>query len=110
VPIVVGVGAVTLLGGALAFELSAESTYDKTDPSITADPKKQDDLWHSANTKRYVAEGFAVAGVAAAGVAVWLFLRDRGHEQAATVSTRSRLQMAPIVGSDRAGLGLMGTY
>ena len=83
-PIVVGVAAVGLLGGGLALELSASSTYDQA--KTEADDAKQTDLWHSANTKRYAGEGLATAGIAAAGVAVWLFVRSGSGEHASTTA------------------------
>ena len=79
-PIAFTAGAVVLLGGALGFDLWGDSTYDqsKKEPDLA----KQTDLWHSANTKRYVAEGMLGAGVACAGVAVWLWLRHPAKTEA----------------------------
>jgi hypothetical protein len=79
-PIALSAGAVVLLGGALGFDLWGDSTYDqsKKEPDLA----KQTDLWHSANTKRYVAEGMLGAGVACAGVAVWLWLRHPAQPEA----------------------------
>lgn len=55
-------------------------------------------MWHSANTRRYVAEGLAVAGVASAGIAVWLFVRGSGEH------------VAPVVAADRAGVAVFGRW
>lgn len=72
-------GAAVLLGGALGFDLWGDSTYDqaKKEPDL----QKQTDLWHSANTKRYIAEGMLGAGVACAGVAVWMWLRHPAQSE-----------------------------
>jgi hypothetical protein len=108
VPLVLGAAALGLLGGAVGIELWARSTYDQS--KREPDNARQDSLWHSASTRRYVAEGLGVAGVACAGVAAWLYLR--GGDPEATTATRqaSRLVIGPITGSDRAGLVLAGTY
>jgi hypothetical protein len=84
-PLAVGAGAVALLGAAVGFELWARSTYDDA-KAETTDQGRRDSLEDSANTKRYGAEGFAVAGVACAGVAVWLLLRPspRGTDETAS--------------------------
>ena len=73
-PIAVTAGAVVLLGGALAFDLWGDSTYNDAKAEMTSQSRR-DSLYDSANSKRYVAIGFGVGGVAAAGVAVWLWLR-----------------------------------
>lgn len=100
VPIVIGVAAVGLLGGGLAMELSASSTYDKA--KVEPNDSKQLDLWHSANNKRYAAEGLATAGIAAAGVAVWLFLRSGSDEHATATA------LAPVVDQHGGMLVLTG--
>lgn len=100
VPIVIGVAAVGLLGGGLAMELSASSTYDKA--KVEPNDAKQLDLWHSANTKRYAAEGLATAGIAAAGVAVWLWLRSGSDEHATATA------LAPVVDQHGGMLVLTG--
>lgn len=82
VPIAVGAGALVLLGGALAFDLWGDSTYNDAKAEMTSQSRR-DSLYDSANTKRYVAIGLGAGGIAAAGVATWLFLRG-GHDEAAT--------------------------
>lgn len=101
VPIAVGAGGVALLGGALAFELSSRSSYDAAKAELM-DQSKRDSLYDSANTKRYLAQGFAVGGVACVGVAVWLFLRsDSG---ASTTTASKQLVVSPN------GIALMGAF
>jgi hypothetical protein len=106
VPLALGGGAIALAGGAVGFALWGSSTYDKakTEP----DNAKQDSLWHSANTRRYVAAGLGVASVACAGVAVWLYLRP--GSEAPSEAHAARVHLAPIVTGDGAGLLLMGSY
>jgi hypothetical protein len=93
-PIVLGAGAIALGGGALAFSLWGDSTYNAAKAEM-ADPNRRSSLYNSANTKRYVAQGLGVAGLACAGAAVWMYLHRRAdhprasaHESALIVSPR----------------------
>src|SRR5262249_28394090 len=97
--------AIALAGGAIGLELWARSTYDQSKTEV--DNAKQDSLWHSANTRRYIAEGLGVAAVASAGVAVWLYLPQPRPE---SPPGHARVQVAPVVASDRAGVLLIGRY
>lgn len=105
VPLVVGGAAIALAGGALGFELWARSTYDSSRAEVDND--KQTSLWHSANTRRYVAEGLGVASLAAAGVAVWLILRP-GAE--APDGRTARVELAPMIARQAAGLVVVGGF
>src|SRR5262249_22685214 len=86
---------VALLGGALGFDLWGDSTYNQ------AQQQGSVALWNSANTKRYVAEGMLVGGIAASGIAAYLWLRG-GHETATVV--------APVVSPGGAGVQLGGRW
>jgi len=99
-PIVVGAGAVVLGGTALAFELSARSTYDESTREM--DDAKQQDLYTSANTQRYIADGFAVASVITAGVAVVLLLRHNSSGDGPAVQ--------PTVTAHGGGVQLVGRF
>ncbi|HSN25890.1 MAG TPA: hypothetical protein VLT45_06375, partial [Kofleriaceae bacterium] len=99
-PLALTAGAVMLLGGSLGFELWGESTYD--DAKKEPDPAKQDSLWSSANTKRYVAEGMLGAGIAVGAVAVWMWLR---HPEAT-----EKVAVTPLAGGGIAGLALDGRF
>lgn len=101
-PYIIAGGAVALLGGALVFELSSRSDYDasKREP----DDAKQDDLYQSAKTSHYVAQGFAIAGIATLGVATYFYLRDRKDEPAPTQV--GKLRVVPVITTERAGLQL----
>lgn len=108
VPLALAGGALALAGGAVGLEIWGSSTYAraKTEP----DNARQLALWHSANARRYVAEGLGAASLACAGVAVWLYLRA-GKGEAPSPSTHAgRIHLVPIVASDRAGLLVMGRY
>jgi hypothetical protein len=102
-PVTIGLGAggIAVLGGALAFDLWGDSTYN----SAKAEPNdaKQLDLWHSANTKRYVAEGMLVGGIAAIGVAVYFYLH--GVEEDPAAHSTAKLFIAPTVASSGASSG-----
>jgi hypothetical protein len=104
-PIVVGGSAVVLLGGALGFSLLASSTYDKAKAEMV-DQARRDSLYDSANNKGYVAQGLAVAGVGCAGVAVWLYLRQRGARAESSATQSARWLLAPM-GS---GAGVVGRF
>ncbi len=101
-PYLLGGGSVVLLGTGLVFELSAQSTYAASRKQ--PDDAKQTSLWRSANNKRYVAEGLAVAGFALAGVAVWRYLRH------GTVETPAQFSVVPMVDGDQAGFQVFGRY
>jgi hypothetical protein len=107
-PLAFGGAALGLIGGAVGFELWASSTYDRS--KRESDNARQDSLWHSANTRRYVAASLGVAGIACAGVAAWFYLRGGEPEMTSTRTQASRLIIEPILGSNRAGLVLMGRY
>lgn len=87
--IAVGAASVALLGAGLGFELWGESKYD--DAKAATVQTQRDSLESAANTRRYAAEGLAVAGVAGAGVAVWLFLRSHGEH----APRESRIEIVP---------------
>jgi hypothetical protein len=106
VPIALGGAALALAGGAVGFELSARSTYDKAE--VEVDDARQRSLWSSAKTRRYVAQGLGVASLASAGVAVWLYLRADNDE--ASPVREARVQVMPAVDGNRAGLVVMGRY
>lgn len=102
VPIVVGAGAVALLGGAAAFHFWGNATYDDAKAEMT-DQARRDSLYDSANQKRFIATGLAVAGVAAAGVSVWLLLRT-GSESRTAVARNRDLVVSPT------SISLVGTF
>ncbi len=104
-PLVLGGVAIVLAGGAIGFELWGKSTYDQTDQGT--DSQKLD-AWHSANNKRYIAEGMGVAALGCAGVAVWLYVRGR-HAPADERVARG-VVVTPVVASERAGVALMGRF
>jgi len=87
--IITGAASVVLLGAAVGFELWGESKYN--DAKATAVQSQRDSLESAANTRRYAAEGFAVAGLVGAGVTTWLLLRGHNEEPA----HEARLEVAP---------------
>jgi hypothetical protein len=99
-PFVLAGSALVLGGAALGVDLWARGTY--RDSQREADNGRQQDLWKSAKTQRYFAQGFAVASVATAGLAVWWFVRDRRE--------RKRFEVAPMAGHTTAGLSIGGSW
>ena len=84
VPMLTIAGGAVLIAGGVVFELQGESTYDDAKKEMT-DQARRNSLESSANTKRYTAEALGVAGLAVAGVGVWLYLRkpaEASHETA----------------------------
>jgi hypothetical protein len=108
IPLIVGAGAVALAGTALGFELWARSSNSQIADEKTSNDRRIS-LWHSANNKRFVAEAAGVASLACAGVAVWLYLRA-GPEAAPPAAQASRVQLAPTLARDGAGLLVFGRY
>jgi hypothetical protein len=101
VPFVVGGIGLGLVGGAIGLELSARSTYDDAKAEMTSQTRR-DDLYNSANTKRHVAQGMAVAGAAGIGIAVWLLLRSGESD----TSTATAVRVVPT----SSGISIMGSY
>lgn len=107
VPIALAVGAVVLGGGAVGFELWGRSQHDDAQSAADANDRQRAlDLQDSANTKRYVAQGFGIAAIAAAGISIVLFVR--GGDEAPAQTTR--LQVVPTASRELAGLSLSGAW
>ena len=100
VPLVLAGGALVLAGVGVGFELSAESTYNQY-RTVGGDSP----LFDSANHKRYAAEGFAVGGIACLSVAAFLYFH---HGE--TAPNTVRLQLAPSVDTNHAGLVIVGRF
>lgn len=101
-PLALGIGAIALGGGALGFELWAESTYNDAKAEMTSQSRR-DSQYSSANTERHVAQGVGIAGLAAAGAAVWLYLH--GREASPTVTAKNHeLMITPT------GIALVGKF
>lgn len=105
-PLWLGGGAVLALGGALGFHLWGNSIYHKAE--VEPDRDRQTSLWHSANTRRYVAEGLAVVGVGCAATAIWRHLR-RSPDQDDDANTRHLTAQLRFSESE-VGLQLVGAW
>lgn len=103
VPIALAGGAVVLVGGALGLDLIARSQYRKAERE--PDDVAQQAQWEGAKTKRFLAQGLAAAGVGAAGVAVWLYLRAGTQPEG-----KPGLAFQPVLADDRAGVQLQGRF
>lgn len=101
-PLAFAGGAIVLGGVGVGFELAGESTYNQAKAELTSQMQRNS-LYNSANSQRYTAEGFAIAGIASAGVAVWMYLRYRSDEHPPKTA---KLQLVPSVG----GVTLLGRY
>jgi hypothetical protein len=99
-PLAFGVAALASGGGAVFFFRRGDQIY--ADAEEETDRMRQDELWHSANNNRYLAEGLVVAGVACAAVSVWLFVRrgsDKSDHVALTPSVQDGGMTVQLVGS-----------
>jgi len=96
---VVGGSGIALAATGLVFHLLAGSAYD--DALAEGNDDNQKRYWDTANTRRYIAIGTGVAGVAALGTGVWLFLRARPDE---------RVTVQPAVGSQGASVLVSGWF
>jgi hypothetical protein len=105
VPILVGGGGAALLGGSLGFWLWGNSTYDDAKAEM-ADLARRSSLYDSANRKRYVAEGLAIAGAGCAGVAVWLYVRQRGATTEPASAQARQVMLVPTI----SGIGVAGSF
>lgn len=97
----VGGAGVALIGVGAIVMVSAKSTYD--DAVVEGDDGRQYQLWQSANHKLYVGEALAGAGLAAAAVGVWLYIRGGERE-----SPRAALHVQPR--ADGGAVVLEGRY
>ncbi|MFN0247491.1 MAG: hypothetical protein ACKV2T_11445 [Kofleriaceae bacterium] len=98
-PYIVGGGGVVLVGAAVGLGLWGRATYADA-KAETSSQSRRNDLESSANTKLLAAQGVGIAGVAAIGVAVWLFVRG-GDE---TPRTARVLSVTPN------GVAIGGTF
>ena len=62
-----------------------------------------------ASTKRHVALGMAVSGLACGGVAAWLYFTGRAAENRSTSVNSARVDAVPVVGAAM-GLAIMGGF
>ena len=102
-PLVLGAGALALLGGGLGFELWAEARYDAAKSEMMSQSRR-DSLYSAANTRRYVAEALGTAGLGAAAAAIWVYLRDGNRP--ADAATGTSLHVVPTA----AGLAVAGRF
>jgi hypothetical protein len=100
---VVATGALALGVAAIGLELSGRSRLD--DARGEADNAKQGQLYDSANTRHFLAQGFGAASLACAGVAIWLFVRAPSTDE-----TKVGLRFAPVAAPTFAGLVLSNRW
>jgi hypothetical protein len=103
-PIIVGVASLGLAVAAVGFEGWGRSIYN--DAESSTDRNQQEELWQSANTRRYVAIGFGVAAVGVAGAAIIIHVRGREHSSAA----RPGVTISPVASAGFGGLSLGGRW
>ncbi|MBC7800232.1 MAG: hypothetical protein H7Z10_06400 [Gemmatimonadaceae bacterium] len=102
------IGGGVLIVGAVAMYLSGSSDYAAARDELT-DQARRDSHYDDANTKRHIAIGMGVAGVACGGIAAWWYLRGRAAETDATTKRNAGVQLAPFVGT-ATGLAVRGAF
>jgi tetratricopeptide (TPR) repeat protein len=95
--------AVATLGTALAFELSGMSSHDDYLEKPWGDAGKK--RYHTANDKHLAAQYLAIAGVACAGAAAYLWISGKRSR-----SSTSEARLVPLVDADSAGLFVAGGF
>jgi len=105
-PIGFGAGALALGGAALGFDLWGDRTYNraKTARETGASQSTVSSLVSSANTRRYLAEGFGVAALGCAGAAVYFYVTGRGEVQ------REATAVIPVASPQLTGLAITGAW
>jgi len=101
VPLVLGGGSVVLAGVAVGFLVSGNRLYDR---AKAAGQGPGDPLRASANTRRYLAEGFGVAALGCAGAAIYLYVSSR------TDGRSDATAIAPVASPQLTGLAVVGTW
>lgn len=115
-PISLGIGALALGGAAIGLDLNARSLNDEAQDPSSGPYAERNDKWESAKTRRYVAQGLGVAAVGAAGLAVYLYLRDRHDDSERPAKTAQAPRLSPLLerspsgGGGVAGLVLDGRW
>lgn len=97
----VGVGALALAGGALALEWRGRGTYD--DYEQTPAGADRDELFARANRDHHLAQGLAIAGVAAVGLAAALWFTGGRRVEGGTA-------LGPMAVPGTAGLAVAGAF
>jgi len=104
-PIAFGAGGLALGGTALAFHLWGNRLYDQAQAANNRGARPMaESLRSSANTRRYLAQGFLAGALACTGVAVYLYVRGRSENRSPATA------VAPIVSPDLAGLAVVGRW
>lgn len=103
-PIVFGGAALALGGTAFGFSRWGDSLYE--DAEREPDDARQESLWKSANTRRYLALGFTAAAVGCAGTAIYFALR-RGRAESSETRT---VRVMPTAASDALGVLVGGAW
>ena len=103
-PIALGAVALALGVVGLGFELKSETVYDNARTANDQGNRPAADSFRdSAIRDRYIAQGFAVAAIGSAGVAVYLFVRSRGEHRPSAAVT-------PVASTGLTGIALTGRW
>ncbi|MBA3391107.1 MAG: tetratricopeptide repeat protein [Deltaproteobacteria bacterium] len=107
-PLVLGASALGLIGSAAGLELWGRSKLEDARQAPT--DAGRIDLYRAANRRHYAAQVFAGVGVAAAGVAVWLYLRGDDPHEAQPVARIGGFAIEPVVTTTASGLQLTNRF
>ncbi|HEU0034644.1 MAG TPA: hypothetical protein VFQ53_28665 [Kofleriaceae bacterium] len=107
VPLIIGASAVALLGGSLGFELAGRSKLRDANRATTE--ALHDDLYRAANHRHYMAQALAGTGIAAAGVAAWMFWRG-GSTESSAIARVHGFEVEPVLTTTSSGLQLTNHF
>lgn len=105
VPISLGIGALALGGAAIGLDLNAQGLNDEAQDPTSGPYDERYDKWERAKTRRFVAQGLGVAAVGAAGLAVYLYLRDRDDDSERLEKTARAPRLSPLLDRSPSGGG-----
>jgi tetratricopeptide (TPR) repeat protein len=100
--IATGAGSLALAGTALGISFWGDRTYARAKASMVQ--SERESLAHSADTRRYIAEGLGVAAIGCAGVAVYLYISKRAERGGEATA------LTPVISSGHAGVAVTGSW
>lgn len=103
-----GTAALAFGGGAFAFSRWAESVYD--DAMREPDDARQEELWKSANQRRYVALGLSAIGSGIGYLGAAIYLQLRGGREDSSPAARRSIRVTPTGGATSLGVSLRAIW
>ena len=103
-------GSAVLFGVAAGYYLSSVFSYHDAEHEMV-NQARRNSLLQDAQTRRNIALGFGLAGLASGGVAAWLYVRSGQIETSMTASHRAHVHIIPsLVGTSGTGIVVLGQF